>query len=282
MTIGESENMNRKVIFILAISLTTFLMISAVSAESMFNFFSNDESNPTNTNDKFVMGFNTEFPPFEYKDNGNYIGFDIDLAKEVCKRNNWTFVPLQIIDWNTKEFELNSGEIDCVWSAFTINGRENDYAWSEPYFNNTPVVVVKSDSKIENLDDLKGKTIELEQGTAVYDKIKNDTTLKDNFDGMVEVDGFDSAFMALDSGICDAVISDYGIANYMVAEKYPNFKILNVSLPNEQYGIGFKKGNTELKDQVQKTLDEMFKDGTVDKIAQNYSKYNIPERVIHP
>jgi len=275
--------MNKKLIFILTISLTLFLMISAVSAESMFDFFSSEESDPTNTGDKFVMGFNTGFPPFEYADNsGNYAGFDIDLAKEVCKRNNWTFVPLPIIDWNTKEFELNSGEIDCVWSGFTMNGRENDYTWSEPYFNNTPVVVVKSNSQIEKLEDLKGKSIELEQGTAVYSKIKNDPSLKDNFDGMSEVDGFDAAFMALDSGICDAVIADYGIANYMVAEQYPDCKILNITLPDEQYGIGFKKGNTELRDQVQKTLDEMFKDGTVDKIAQNYSKYNIPERVIHP
>ena len=275
--------MNRKVIFILAISLTIFLMISAASAKDLFDFLSGGESNTTNIDDEFVMGFNLEFPPFEYTDsNGNYTGFDIALAKEVCKRNNWTFTPLQIIDWNTKEAELNSGEVDCIWSGFTINGRENDYTWSEPYFNNTPVVVVKSDSKIENFNDLKGKTIELEQGTSVYGKIKNDTSLKDNFNGMVEVDGFYGAFMDLESGICDAVIADYGIANYMVAEEYPDCRILNETLPDEQYGIGFKKGNDELKDQVQKTLDEMFKDGTVDKIAQNYSKYNIPERVIHP
>lgn len=274
--------MNKKLIFILTISLTMLLMISAVSAESMFDFFSSDESNSTNTDNKFVMGFNTEFPPFEYTDNGNYIGFDIDLAKEVCKRNNWTFVPLQIIDWNTKEFELNSGEIDCIWSGFTINGRENNYTWSEPYFNNTAVVVVKSDSKIESFDDLKDKTVEIEQGTSVFEKIKNDTTLKNNFNNIIEVDGFDTAFMNLNSGICDAVIADYGISNYMIAEQYPDCRILNETLTDEQYGIGFKKGNNELRDQVQKTLDEMFKDGTVDKIAQNYSKYNIPERVIHP
>lgn len=274
--------MNKKATLILTLSLTLFLMTSAVSAESMLDF-SSDESNSTNTDDKFIMGFNLEFPPFEYTDdNGNYAGFDIDLAKEVCERNNWTFVPLPIIDWSTKEFELNSDEINCVWSGFTMNGRENEYTWSEPYFNNTPVVVVKSDSKIENLDDLKGKSIELERETAVYGKIKNDTALKDNFDGMIEVDGYDAAFSDLDSGICDAVISDYGIANYMVAEEYPDCRILDITLPDEQYGIGFEKGNTELRDQVQKTLDEMFKDGTVDKIAQNYSKYNIPERVIHP
>lgn len=191
-------------------------------------------------------------------------------------------MPLPIIDWNTKELELNSNEIDCIWSEFTINGRENDYTWSKPYFNNTAVVIVKSNSKIESFDDLKDKPIEIEQGTSVLNTIKNDTNLKNDFAGIVEVDGYDTWLMDLDSGVCDAVIADYGIANYILAEKYPNCKILNESISNEQYGIGFKKGNTELRDQVQKTLDEMFKDGTVDKIAQNYSKYKIPERVIHP
>ncbi len=275
--------MNKRLISILAVSLTLFLMISTASAENTFDFFSSDGTNTENTDDKFIMGFNSGFPPFEYTDdNGNYTGFDIALAKEVCKRNNWTFVPLEIIDWNTKELELNSNEIDCIWSGFTINGRENNYAWSEPYFNNTPVVIVKSDSNINSFNDLKGKPVETQQGTSAFETIKNDTSLKDNFNEITEVDNYDTALLDLDAGICDAVILDYGIANYLVVEKYPNCKILNESISDEQYGIGFKKENTDLRDQVQKTLDEMFKDGTVDKIAQNYSKYNLPERVIHP
>ena len=275
--------MNKKFILTLTIALTIFLMIGAVSATSMFDFYSSDESDNTNTDDKFIIGFNSAFPPFGYKDaNGNYTGFDIELAKEVCNRNNWTFVPLPIIEWTTKELELNSNEVDCIWSEFTINGRENDYTWSEPYFNNTPVVIVKSDSKIKSFDDLKDKSVEIEQGTSVIDKIKNDTTLSKDFTEIVEVDGYDTALMDLESGVCDAVIADYGIANYIIIEKYPDCRILTETISNEQYGIGFKKGNTELRDQVQKTLDEMFEDGTVDKIAQNYSKYNIPEGVIHP
>ena len=133
-------------------------MISTVSAENMFNLFGNGETTTENTDDNFVVGFNSKFPPFEYiDDDGNYTGFDLDLAKEVCKRNNWTFVPLEIIDWNTKELELNSDEIDCIWSGLTINGRENNYAWSKPYFNNTPVVIVKSDSNINSFSILYSK-----------------------------------------------------------------------------------------------------------------------------
>ena len=152
--------MNKKIILITAISLTIFLLIGAVSAESMFDFYS-DESNVENSNDTFVIGFNSVFPPFGYTDeNGNFTGFDLDLAKEVCNRNNWTFRAQPIIDWNTKELELDSNEIDCIWSEFTINGREDDFTWSEPYFNNTPVFVVKNDSGINTLDDLKGKNVE--------------------------------------------------------------------------------------------------------------------------
>ena len=90
--------------------------------------------------------------------------------------------------------------------------------------------------------------------------------------------------MDLESGVCDALVADIGLAHYQVKknENHKDFKILDKPLSGEQYGIGFKKGNTELRDQVQKTLDEMFKDGTVDKIAQKYSDYQIPEGIIYP
>lgn len=274
--------MNKKIILVSILTLTIFLMIGAVSATSMFDFFKNNPTDLTNTDEKFIIGFNDEFPPFGYNDGGNYTGFDIELAKEVSKRNNWTFIPLPIIDWNTKELELNCDEIDCIWSEFTINGRENDFTWSKPYFNNTPVVIVKSNSSINSFNDLKDKSVEIELGTSVLKKIKENESINDNFNKITEVASYNEALVDLNSGLCDAVIVDYGIANYIVVEKQPNYKILNETLPNEQYGVGFKKGNTELRDQVQKTLDEMFKDGTVNKIAQNYSKYKLPERVIHP
>ena len=104
------------------------------------------------------------FPPFTYKDaNGEFAGFEVELAKEVCKRNNWTFVPQPVIDWNNKNLELNSNEIDCLWGEFSINGREDAYTLSEPYFNNSVLVVVKSDSGISNLNDLKGKQLNWKQ-----------------------------------------------------------------------------------------------------------------------
>ena len=146
--------MNKKVIFTLTAVLILFFMISSVSAENMLDFLNSEEANQTNTEDNLIIGFNAQFPPFGYKDaNGEYTGFDIDLAKEVCKRNNWTLKLQPVIDWTSKKLELDSGEIDCIWSEFTIDGRENDYTWSEPYFKNTPYIIVKSNSNINTLDD---------------------------------------------------------------------------------------------------------------------------------
>ena len=277
--------MNKKIIFVLTLVLAASLMMACVSAQTIFDFFST-EPEPVNNETNFIVGFNAQFPPFGYQDdNGNYTGFDLDLAKEVCDRNNWTFIPQPIIDWNSKQMELNGGEVDCLWSEFTINGREDDYTWSEPYFNNTKVVIVKKDSGISTLDDLKGKTIEVQQGSSALRVLKEENkTFGDSLAEITEVDGYDSALMDLESGVCDAVICDSGLGYYKITEKFSDsdLEILNETLSHEVYGVAFKKGNTELKDQVQKTLDEMFKDGTVDEIAQNYSQYKIPERVIQP
>lgn len=275
--------MNKKLILIFTLILTVFLMLGAVSAGSWFDMFSGDSN--TNDNQTFIVGFNTEFPPFGYKnDDGKYTGFDYELAQEVAKRNGWKFQPQPIIAWDTKKIELDSDVVDCIWSEFTIDGRENDYTWSNPYFNNSQVVVVKSDSNISSADDLKGKIVEAQISSSALDAIDQNQTLKSSISQVNEISEYNTAFMDLESGVCDAVVVDYPCAKYHMAEKFSNstFKILDNPLKYEKYGVGFKKGNDELKDQVQKTLDEMFKDGTVDKIAQNYKDYGIPEGLIHP
>lgn len=274
--------MNKKIVIILA-TLLLFLTISTVSA-GLLDFFGSSNSNVTNDEKTLVVGFNPEFPPFGYKtDNGTYTGFDLELAKEVCNRNNWTFVAQPIINWESKEMELNSGEIDCIWSEFTINNRENDYEWSDPYFNNKQVFVVKENSSISSISDLKGKTVEVQgESSGLYALEHDNKTIANTFSKIQKVNDYNTAFMDLKSGACDAVLVDVPCANYHLTGKFnsTDFKILDEPLTPEQYGVGFKKGNTELRNQVQKTLDEMYKDGTVDKIAQNYSSYGIPENII--
>ena len=274
----------KKILLILTIILSASLMIGSASADGFFDIFGDSSSDNVNNETNFVVGFNPEFPPFTYKDgDGNYAGLDLELAQEVARRNNWTYVPQPIIDWNSKEMELNSNEIDCIWSEFTIDGRESDYTWSDPYFNNSQVIIVKNDSGINSVSDLKGKNVEVQEGSsALQCLIEKNESLKNTFAQLTEIREYNTGFMDLDSGVCDAIIADVGIANYHLKEKFAdgNIKILDEPLSYEQYGIGFKKGNTDLKDAVQNTLDEMFKDGTVDKIAEKYGNYGIPKGLI--
>ncbi|WP_407376983.1 amino acid ABC transporter substrate-binding protein [Methanobrevibacter sp.] len=265
--------MNKKIGIILALVLISFMMLGSVSA-GLFDFMGGNNANQTaNDESTFIVGFDAEFPPYGYKDDsGNYTGFDLDLAKEVCERNNWTFVA-QPIDWDAKDAELDSGSIDCIWNGFTMDGRENDYLWSNPYFDNKQIFVVKSDSGISSIADLKGKTVETQKDSSALAALQGDNkTIADTFATLTEVADYNTAFMDLESGACDAVAMDIGVAEYDIDNKNNSgdFKILDDYITTEKYGIGFKKGNDSLKDTVQKTLDEMFKDGTVLKIAEKY------------
>jgi polar amino acid transport system substrate-binding protein len=266
--------MNKKKIgFILALVLIGIMMVGSVSA-GLFDFLGGNNANQTaNDENTFIVGFDAEFPPYGYKDdNGSYTGFDLDLAKEVCERNNWTF-KAQPIDWDAKDAELDSGSIDCIWNGFTIDGRENDYLWSNPYFDNKQIFVVKTDSNIKSISDLKDKIVETQKDSSALAALQGgNKTIADTFKKLTEVADYNTGFMDLESGACDAVAMDIGVAEYQIKQKNgtDTYSILNESITTEKYGVGFKKDNTELKDQVQKTLDEMFKDGTVAKLAQKY------------
>ena len=232
-----------------------------------------------NDDTTFVVGFDAAFPPYGYKDdNGEYVGFDLDLAQEVCDRNGWELVK-QPIDWDSKDMEIESGTIDCIWNGFTMNGREDDYTWSEAYIDNKQVVVVRTDSGIESFDDLAGKLVEVQTDSSALAALQEDQkALADTFGNLTEIAEYNTAFMDLESGACDAIAMDIGVAYYQInsRENSGDYKILDEEISSEQYGIGFKKGNTELRDKVQATLDEMAADGTIEEIAEKYADFGVP------
>jgi His/Glu/Gln/Arg/opine family amino acid ABC transporter permease subunit len=234
------------------------------------------DSSTDNDDNTFIVGFDAEFPPYGYKDeNGEYVGFDLSLAQEVCERNGWTLIK-QPIDWNSKDMELNSGSIDCIWNGFTMDGREDEYTWSSAYIDNSQVVAVRSDSSINSLDDLAGKTVIVQQDSSALAAFTGDDATEENkalaasFAELQQVSDYNSAFMNLESGVADAVCLDIGVANYQLANSGGKFRLLSEQVSSEHYGIGFKKGNTELRDKVQATLNEMLSDGTFAEIAEEW------------
>ena len=221
---------------------------------------------------KFVLGFDADFPPYGYKDGDEYKGFDLDLAREVCKRNGWVFVP-KPINWDAKDMELNSGAISCIWNGFTINGREDAYEWTEPYVDNSQVVLVKAGSPVKTLADLAGKTVAVQTDTPVQKALAAGGDREDlgkTFKGVVVTPNYNNAVMELDSGAVDAVALDVGVAKQKMADLPGKFELLAETVMTEEYGIGFKKGNAALRDAVQKTLKEMVADGAAARISREW------------
>ena len=239
---------------------------------------SSKEAKVENDDDTLIVGFDASFPPYGYKDDsGEYVGFDLDLAQEVCDRNNWKLVK-QPIDWDSKDAELNSGTIDCIWNGFTMNGREDDYTWSDPYIDNKQVVVVRSDSGIDDFAGLKGKHVEVQTDSSALAALEGDQKdLAATFADLNQVAEYNTAFMDLESGACDAIAMDIGVAKYQLESRDGDFTILDQPLAAEQYAVGFKKGNETLRDQVQNTLNEMKSDGTFKTIAE---KWDLQDSVI--
>lgn len=254
--------------------LTALLILSVMTG--CFLGCSNSADNTSKVDDTFIVGFDAEFPPYGYKDdNGEYVGFDLDLAAEVCSRNGWTLVK-QPIEWASKDMELNSGMIDCIWNGFTMNGRESEYTWTGAYIDNSQVVVVKKDSGITKLSDLAGKVVAVQSDSSALAAFEGEGATDENkqlaasFATLQQLGDYNSAFMNLEAGSAHAVCMDIGVAKYEIESRGDKFVMLDERVSSEEYGVGFKKGNTELRNKVQETLTEMLADGTYDHIAKEW------------
>ena len=219
---------------------------------------------------KFVVGFDQEFPPMGFvADDGSYVGFDLDLAKEAAKRMGREFVA-QPIAWDSKDQELKSGNIDCIWNGFTISGREDGYTWSDAYMVNDQVVVVKNGSGITSLADLAGLKVAVQKDSSGLVALNDNPALTSTFGELVEIDSYLQAMMELEMGSVDAIVMDEIVARYEIQTSGKPFAVLDEAVASEEYGVGFLKGNTALRDEVQKTLEDMAKDGTMAQISDKW------------
>ena len=219
-----------------------------------------------------IVGFDQDFPPMGFVgDDGEYTGFDLELAQEVAKRLGLEY-KAQPIAWDSKDMELESGNIDCIWNGFTMTGREDDYTWTEPYMANQQVFVVANDSDISSQADLAGKIVEVQADSSAEAALKEAPELTATFKELLTTADYNTAFMDLEMGAVDAIAMDVIVAGYQIEQRGESDKyvILDETLSSEEYGIGFKKGNEELRDKVQGALDEMAADGTMAEISEKW------------
>ena len=221
---------------------------------------------------KFTVGFDADFPPYGFKDGDTYKGFDLDLARAVCAAKGWTFVA-NPINWDSKDMELNSGAIDCIWNGFTMQGREEAYTWTSPYVDNSQVVLVKLGSPLKSLKDRAGKTVGVQTDTPVQKALSkggDKEALGATFKSLVVEPNYNQAVNELNMGALDAVAMDVGVAKKKMADLPGKFEMMSEIVMTETYGIGFRKGNTALRDEVEAELKKLFADGTAAKIAAEY------------
>lgn len=217
----------------------------------------------------FTVGLDDSFPPMGFRNSDNEIvGFDVDLAREVAKRLGYKLV-LQPIDWNSKELELENNNIDCIWNGLSYSpSRAEAMQLSKPYLANKMIIIVKADSKITTKDDLNGKNVAVQSGSTALQALENDpisSKVK-----KVEYENNVLALSDLKIGRADAVIMDEIVARYQISQEKNQYRLLNDALSQEVYVIGFKKGNVELKDKVEKVLNDMNNDGTSANISNKW------------
>ena len=220
---------------------------------------------------KIVAGMDDTFAPMGFRDDsGKIVGFDIDMAEAVSKEIG---VPIEFkpIDWASKETELNSGRIDCIWNGFTITPeRQEALTFSEAYVGNAQVIIVKSDSSIKTLSDLAGKAVGVQAGSSGQVALESSGDLYKSIKGEVEFKDFLTALMDLEIGGVDAVVIDLFVANFNIKDSGKSFRILEESLEAEEYGIGFRKGDEKLCTAVEDALKAMAKDGTLAQISTRW------------
>lgn len=220
----------------------------------------------------FIMGIDPEYPPFSYLgDDGKYTGFDVEICQAACDKLG---IEMQIfeVNWDNKLIQLDANECDCIWSGMTIldSMKEAGYVLSDPYFDNTQVLLVKSDSGIKSSADLAGKDVAVQLGTSGDQLLSEDLAdLAGTFNSIVRADSFLKCFTELDGNAVEAVLVDLPVAKAYISE-HEGFEILDEALGGEQYGICFRSDDQELCDMIEGAVAELVADGTYKQIAEKY------------
>ncbi|MBQ7164938.1 MAG: transporter substrate-binding domain-containing protein [Clostridia bacterium] len=215
----------------------------------------------TGEKEKLVLGFDADFPPFGYEENGQFVGFDIEFARKVIGNLGYE-LELRPIDWDAKDALLLTGAIDFIWNGFTYEGRENDYEWTVRYLDNS-IVALTATEGVNSLADLAGKKVAVQSDSSGEAALEKNGELTKSFDGgkFYTEPEYNTACKKLTAGAYDAIIVDAGVAAYLVKND-SSLKIIPDAVASETYAVGFKKGNAELCEKVSAEMEKVGKDET--------------------
>lgn len=249
----------------------TMGLIVAAASVLLTGCGNSGEGAATAQKNKIVIGLDDNFPPFGFHDeSGALVGFDIDLAKEAAKRLNMD-VEFKPIDWDSKETELQSKNIDAIWSGLSITPeREQNILFSRPYQNGPQILLVRNDSPIQGKADLAGKIVGTQQSSTGLEAINAEPELKATFKELKEYPDNVTSFMDLEVGRIDAVVVAKTTAAYFMKKNKADFRIIDVGYPAVPIGVGLRKDDTALKEKLDKVLEEMHQDGTSTKISEKW------------
>ncbi len=218
---------------------------------------------------KLILGLDATFKPMGYTDeNDEIVGFDIDVAEEVCARMGVELVK-EGINWETKEQDLNAGRIDCIWNGMSINpSRAEEMNLSEPYMKNAMVFVVPANSDVTAMSDLSNKIIGVQNGSTA-EEILMASEIGSTITEQAMATNIE-ALQQMELGLVDAVFLDSIVANYEITSSGKDYKVLPDVLEEEEYAIGFRKADQALRDEVQRILSEMKADGKLGEISTEW------------
>lgn len=226
---------------------------------------------------KLVLGLDDAFPPMGYIDTktGELVGFDIDVAREACKRLKIE-LKTQPIDWDSKTMELNNGNIDCIWNGFSkTEERDKEFNLSIPYMKNEQIILIKTDASYKSLADLTGKTVGVQADSSAEAALNSNDAFKKTLKSVIQIDDYSKAVLELQNGTIDAIAIDEVVARYYLTNNPNAYKPLqdngkDASLATEDYVVGFRKADSALKVKLEGALKEMTTDGTMETISKKW------------
>lgn len=252
------------------IALTAFILVGCGG-----NVATTDQYESIQEEGKFIVGLDDTFAPMGFRSSdGEIIGFDVDLAREVANRLELD-VEFQAIDWALKETELNSGNIDAIWNGYTITEeREEQVDFSDPYLANSQIIIVLEDSPIQTKEDLAGKVVAVQQSSSAVDAINSDpSNIVEQFANqeIVVYPSNNDVFNDLASGRSEAIVVDETLGRYYMRQNdNVDYRVLEDHFGEEDYAVGFRRGDDTLTEKVNQALADMKADGTYDEI---YNKW---------